>query len=74
MIVSELMAILAKLDGDIGVLVNHERFRLHTPELFVASGNDDYAPYLIIVPAETVTYQYAIETTHWRHIAIPASE
>lgn len=72
--VAELKAILDTLPDDMAILVNHERFRLHTPELFVMDGDEDYSPYLVIVPAETATHQDAIEKPHWRHIPIPASE
>lgn len=72
MTVSELRAILNTLPDDIGVLINHERFRLHPPELFVAGGSDEYAAYLMIVPTETATFRDAMEQTHWRHITLPS--
>lgn len=68
MIVSELMAMLSQLPGDTIVLVNHERIKLHPPELFASRGDDENPPFLMIVPALTVTFTYASECLHWRHI------
>lgn len=68
MTVSELRAILNTLPDDMRILVNHERIKLHAPELFVSRGDDESTPFLMIVPAWTVTFQDASETPHWRRI------
>lgn len=66
MIVSELMAILSELPGDMEVLVNHERTKIASPELFVKTASD--TPSLMIVPANTTAFEDATERYYWRRI------
>jgi hypothetical protein len=69
MTVSELKAILAALPADMEVLVNHERVKLASPELFLATVADPSI--LMIVPAATIAFEDAQERYYWKHLQKP---
>lgn len=68
--VSELKTILDTLPGDIEIVVNHERVKLASPELFLATVSD--TPSLVIVPSATAAFEDAQERYYWRHIQKPS--
>lgn len=68
MTVSELMAILTKLDGDTEVFTIHERVKIASPELFLAYKTISELPDLVIVPAKTSAFEDATERDYWLHV------
>lgn len=69
MTVAELKAILDTLPDDASVFVNHERIKLHPPELFFSDHS-----VLVIVPNASTAHNDAQERPHWRHLQKPSLE
>jgi hypothetical protein len=68
MTVAELISILSMVSDpeEVNVFVNHERFEIHPPEVFLSDGNKDLPACVIIVPAETTTLEDAEERSYWQ--------
>lgn len=70
--VSELKTILDTLPGDMEIVVNHERVKLASPELFLAYKTVSEMPELVIIPSGTIALEDAQARNYWRHIKKPS--
>lgn len=71
MTVAELKAILDTLPDDIEILVNHERVKLASPELFLAYKTVSEMPDLVVIPTGTSALEDAQTRNYWQHLRGP---